>query len=87
MYVFDCDNAHLCGSLTHFDVRLATSVCVFQVTGRETFKAERPSRPVKIAESDADVSEFPILKHRNALAKRGIFSRPTAEKRLASLCV
>ncbi|XP_056880474.1 pleckstrin homology domain-containing family A member 7 isoform X5 [Takifugu flavidus] len=26
-----------------------------KVTGRESFKAERPSRPVKIAESDADV--------------------------------
>lgn len=29
----------------------------FQVTGRESLKTERPSRPVKIAESDADVSE------------------------------
>uniref|UniRef100_UPI0037E7563E pleckstrin homology domain-containing family A member 7 n=1 Tax=Semicossyphus pulcher TaxID=241346 RepID=UPI0037E7563E len=27
----------------------------WNVTGRESFKAERPSRPVKIAESDADV--------------------------------
>lgn len=30
---------------------------IFQVTGRESLKTERPSRPVKIAESDADVSE------------------------------
>lgn len=30
---------------------------IFQVTGRESLTAERPSRPVKIAESDADVSE------------------------------
>lgn len=29
----------------------------FQVTGRESFKKDRTSRPVKIAESDADVSE------------------------------
>ena len=29
----------------------------FQVTGCESLKRERPSRPVKIAESDADVSE------------------------------
>lgn len=29
----------------------------FQVTGCESLKKERPSRPVKIAESDADVSE------------------------------
>ncbi|MEQ2316747.1 Pleckstrin y domain-containing A member 7 [Ameca splendens] len=26
-----------------------------QVTGQESFKKERPSRPLKIAESDADV--------------------------------
>lgn len=30
---------------------------IFQVTGRESLTAERASRPVKIAESDADVSE------------------------------
>lgn len=30
---------------------------IFQVTGRESLPTERPSRPVKIAESDADVSE------------------------------
>lgn len=28
----------------------------FQVTGRDSLKTERPAKPVKIAESDADVS-------------------------------
>lgn len=71
-------------------VRLATGFCVFQVTGRESFKADRPSRPVKIAESDADVSESLILKHRSCLFVclfYRIVSQPTAEKWLASLCV
>lgn len=59
---FDCNDARRPRrSLAQFEglvfVRLATGVCVFQVTGRESFKADRPSRPVKIAESDADVSE------------------------------
>lgn len=35
----------------------------FQVTGRESLKKERPSRPVKIAESDADVSESLWCQH------------------------
>lgn len=77
-------------SLTDFEglvfVRLATGVCVFQVTGRESFKADRASRPVKIAESDADVSEALILKHRSRLFAC-LFSQPTAEKRQALPCV
>lgn len=59
---------------------------VFQVTGRESFKADRPSRPVKIAESDVDVSASPIFCLYVCLFYR-IFSQPTAEKWLASLCV
>lgn len=42
------------------DINGVLFVCghwIFQVTGRESLTAERLSRPVKIAESDADVSE------------------------------
>lgn len=47
---------HECGGL---GLRLFCDgrLCAFKVTGRESFKAERALRPVKIAESDADVSE------------------------------
>lgn len=91
MSVFDCYDAHrLCRTLNEFGdlvfVRLATGICVFQVTGRESFKADRPSRPVKIAESDADVSELPILKHRSYLFVclfYRMFSQTIAEKELA----
>lgn len=44
------------------------------MTGRESLKAERPSRPVKIAESDADVSETPHAHIKDA--KRIYFSLP-----------
>lgn len=39
------------------DIKTFYFIWEFQVTGRDSLKTERPARPVKIAESDADVSE------------------------------
>lgn len=64
----------------------------FQVTGRESFKTERPSRPVKIAESDADVSESSkstlficlFLFFKISISD---FLQSTTERQLTLLCV
>lgn len=45
--IFKCD---------YLGLRCAFNHCEFQVTGHDSLKKERLSRPVKIAESDADVS-------------------------------
>ena len=56
----DCEKVALCKILLLILFIVETGVvcvCSMQVTGRESLK-ERALKPVKIAESDADVSEF-----------------------------